>query len=77
MQSTVLWVTQDLRNSLAEALELTGTQSREVWKPFWSTQQRFFKLLCISMKVTSYFTFCPVRPDCASHTPPPSISCLH
>ena len=42
---------RDLRASLHEALELTGAQNREVWKPFWAAQQRFFKLLCISMKV--------------------------
>lgn len=41
---------QDLRGALVEAVELTG-QSREVFKLFWSAQQRFFKLLCISMKV--------------------------
>lgn len=43
---------QDLREKLSQALELTGIQSREVWKPFWAAQQRFFKLLCISMKVS-------------------------
>ena len=47
----VCWLSQDLRASLHEALELTGAQNREVWKPFWAAQQRFFKLLCISMKV--------------------------
>ncbi|KAK9915021.1 hypothetical protein WJX75_003704 [Coccomyxa subellipsoidea] len=47
--SVKLW--QDLRWDLSQALELTGVQNREVWKPFWATQQRFFKLLCISMKV--------------------------
>ena len=36
---------------LVEALLATNTSSNEVWKPFWSAQQRFFKLLCISMKV--------------------------
>ena len=43
-------ISQDLRGALTEAVELTG-QSREVFKLFWSAQQRFFKLLCISMKV--------------------------
>ncbi|KAK9833324.1 hypothetical protein WJX81_006479 [Elliptochloris bilobata] len=47
--ATELW--QDLRVRLVEALQLTGTTSRDVWKPYWATQQRFFKLLCISMKV--------------------------
>ena len=36
---------------LVRALEMTGTTSRDVWKPYWAAQQRFFKLLCISMKV--------------------------
>ena len=44
---------QDLRVGLVDALEATNTTSREVWKSFWSAQQRFFKLLCISMKVRS------------------------
>jgi len=35
-------------------VELTG-QSRDVFKLFWSAQQRFFKLLCISMKVYLLF----------------------
>ena len=42
---------QDLRSKLVDALDATNTVSREVWKSFWSAQQRFFKLLCISMKV--------------------------
>ena len=42
---------QDLRTGLHQALELTGAHSRDVWKPFWAAQQRFFKLLCISVKV--------------------------
>lgn len=44
-----LW--QDLRQGLAAALVQTNTTSRELWKPFWSAQQRFFKLLCVSLKV--------------------------
>ena len=45
-----LW--QDLRQGLAAALVQTNTTSRELWKPFWSAQQRFFKLLCVSLKVS-------------------------
>ena len=30
---------------------MTGTTSRDLWKPFWGAHQRFFKLLCISLKV--------------------------
>ena len=44
-----LW--QNLRQGLAAALVQTNTTSRELWKPFWSAQQRFFKLLCVSLKV--------------------------
>lgn len=44
-----LW--QALRQGLAAALVQTNTTSRELWKPFWSAQQRFFKLLCVSLKV--------------------------
>ncbi len=54
---------QDLRWDLSQALELTGVQNREVWKPFWGTQQRFFKLLCISMKACALFVF--VREPCS------------
>jgi hypothetical protein len=43
-----LW--QDLRAALAAAAAATGTGAA-VWKPFWAAQQRFFKLLCVSMKV--------------------------
>ena len=46
------FVIQDLRAALALALEMTGSKSREVWKPYWSAQQRFFKLLCVSVKVS-------------------------
>lgn len=48
--SVDLW--QSLRQGLAAALVQTNTTSREVWKPFWSAQQRFFKLLCVSLKVS-------------------------
>eukprot|EP00208_Stichococcus_sp_RCC1054_P000099 CAMPEP_0206143488 /NCGR_PEP_ID=MMETSP1473-20131121/20743_1 /ASSEMBLY_ACC=CAM_ASM_001109 /TAXON_ID=1461547 /ORGANISM="Stichococcus sp, Strain RCC1054" /LENGTH=921 /DNA_ID=CAMNT_0053538919 /DNA_START=201 /DNA_END=2963 /DNA_ORIENTATION=+ len=44
------WV--HLRQGVGHALTLTGG-GREVWKVFWATQQRFFKLLCVSMKVPS------------------------
>ncbi|EIE19331.1 hypothetical protein COCSUDRAFT_19644, partial [Coccomyxa subellipsoidea C-169] len=52
-EAVKLW--QDLRWDLSQALELTGVQNREVWKPFWATQQRFFKLLCISIKACALF----------------------
>ena len=50
--SVELW--QSLRHGLAAALVHTNTTSRELWKPFWSAQQRFFKLLCVSLKVNVY-----------------------
>lgn len=28
-----------------------GRNRGDLWKAFWATQQRFFKLLCVSMKV--------------------------
>ncbi|KAI7844526.1 hypothetical protein COHA_001884 [Chlorella ohadii] len=43
-----LWA--DLRQALVLALAATGSD-KDVWKPFWAAQQRFFKLLCVSMKV--------------------------
>ena len=46
-----LW--QSLRQGLAAALVQTNTTSRELWKPFWSAQQRFFKLLCVSLKASA------------------------
>lgn len=39
-----------MRAGLVTALEMTGSRSKEVWKPYWSAQQRFFKLLCVSLK---------------------------
>lgn len=62
-----LW--RDLRQGLVGALEQTNTTSREVWKPFWSAQQRFFKLLCVSLKVN----LCLHRP---LHAMLPSVHCL-
>ena len=41
----------EVRQALAVALELVNAKSRDVWKPYWAAQQRFFKLLCVSMKV--------------------------
>ncbi|GIL79152.1 hypothetical protein Vretifemale_8504, partial [Volvox reticuliferus] len=39
-----------VKGQLEAALAVTGG-GRDVWKAFWSTQQRFFKLLCVSLKV--------------------------
>ncbi len=39
-----------VKTQLEAALDVTGG-GRDVWKAFWATQQRFFKLLCVSLKV--------------------------
>ncbi|GIL61313.1 hypothetical protein Vafri_15702 [Volvox africanus] len=39
-----------VKTQVEAALAATGG-GRDVWKAFWSTQQRFFKLLCVSLKV--------------------------
>lgn len=44
-----MWVA--LRDALNSALALTGSPGAAVWKLYWSAQQRFFKLLCVSLKV--------------------------
>eukprot|EP00892_Ulva_mutabilis_P003294 jgi/Ulvmu1/1336/UM011_0064.1 len=45
--AAALW--QEVRAALAEALELTAGGA-DVWRTFWAAQQRFFKLLCVSLK---------------------------
>lgn len=45
--AAALW--QAVRTALAEALELTAGGA-DVWRTFWAAQQRFFKLLCVSLK---------------------------
>jgi hypothetical protein len=30
---------------------LSGSENAGVWKTFWSAHQRFFKLLCIDLKL--------------------------
>ena len=44
-------VWQQLRADLELCLRLCGVVSKDVWKLYWSSSQRFFKLLCISAKV--------------------------
>ncbi|KAL6756388.1 hypothetical protein V8C86DRAFT_3136630 [Haematococcus lacustris] len=48
-RSVAVW--RRLRQCLEHSLALTSTTSRDVWKTYWSAQQRFFKLLCVSIKV--------------------------
>ena len=52
-----------LRACLAQALTETRTSSNrgQAWKAYWSTHQRFFKLLCVSMKVPSVVEQCRRR----------------
>jgi hypothetical protein len=44
-----LWT--DLRYKLEQALAQSGVEGSGVWKTFWSAHQRFFKLLCIDLKL--------------------------
>jgi hypothetical protein len=46
--ATAAW--GELRGALMEASLVAGGSS-DPWRPFWAAQQRFFKLLCVSMKV--------------------------
>jgi hypothetical protein len=43
------WI--ELRQALAIALRNTRAEKGMVWRHFWANQQRFFKLLAVSMKV--------------------------
>ena len=47
--AAALWAR--VRVALAAALERTRTPGRDAWTVFWATMQRFFKLLCVSMKL--------------------------
>lgn len=45
-------VWQEVREALVTAAAATaGPKVPDPWKPFWAAQQRFFKLLCVSLKV--------------------------
>jgi hypothetical protein len=48
--AAAMW--QRTRSELATAMSLTGA-GNDIWRTFWAAQQRFFKLLCVSMKVPS------------------------
>jgi hypothetical protein len=47
--AAALW--QNLRSKLEAALQLAGIDKRDVWKTYWAAQQRFFKLLCVGLKL--------------------------
>lgn len=42
---------QLIRRACIEAVRRTRSDGKGVWSAYWSVHQRFFKLLCISMKV--------------------------
>ena len=51
--SAELW--QRVRAELATAMSLTGA-GNDIWRTFWAAQQRFFKLLCVSLKIPTITT---------------------
>ena len=79
-----IWL-QDLRQNLVAALDRTGTTSRDVWKSYWAAQQRFFKLMCVSFKVTGSLVPVCTRPNPAQllgkhlyvHVHMPQATTLH
>lgn len=55
MYNGAVYLWQTVRRELAAAIELTGGGGQaggggSIWRMFWSAQQRFFKLLCVSLK---------------------------
>jgi hypothetical protein len=52
--AVALW--QNLRSKLEAALQLAGIEKRDVWKTYWAAQQRFFKLLCVGLKLDTVIT---------------------
>jgi hypothetical protein len=87
---------QMLRFCLVRASELTtlppaaggaGGRRGDVWTPFWGAQQRFFKLLCVSLKIPTVieevgfpdllggptiFGFAAAALECVLLQPPPT-----
>jgi hypothetical protein len=49
--AAALW--SRLRAELSTAMRLTRASDGDVWKIYWSAMQRFFKLLCVSLKLPS------------------------
>ena len=45
-----MWWT--IRSEMVQALSLCSIKRKDLWKTFWSAQQRFFKLLCVCLKVS-------------------------
>jgi len=44
-----LW--NELRRDIETALDVTAAKTMDVWKMYWGAQQRFFRLLCVSLKI--------------------------
>ncbi|XP_033761230.1 LOW QUALITY PROTEIN: protein FORGETTER 1-like [Pecten maximus] len=53
MYDTAAHVWNELRKALESALSRTDTQGGRMWAQFWASHQRFFKQLCMGMKVPS------------------------
>ncbi|KAK3607117.1 hypothetical protein CHS0354_014268 [Potamilus streckersoni] len=51
MYDTAAHVWNELRKALESAVVRTDTSNRSTWSQFWSSHQRFFKQLCMGMKV--------------------------
>ena len=51
------WVT--LKKELTVAMEVVQSRNTRIWTVFWGYHQRFFRYLCMSLKVHlwHYFTF--------------------
>ncbi|ESO98737.1 hypothetical protein LOTGIDRAFT_158685 [Lottia gigantea] len=51
MFNTAAHVWNELRKSLESAVARTSCSNNRIWAQFWSAHQRFFKQLCMGMKV--------------------------
>ncbi|XP_048247301.1 protein FORGETTER 1-like isoform X2 [Haliotis rufescens] len=51
MYDAAAHVWNELRKALESALLRTGNVNKRLWSQFWSAHQRFFKQLCMGMKV--------------------------
>ena len=50
-----MWWT--IRSEMVQALSICSIKRKDLWKTFWSAQQRFFKLLCVCLKVSLHWGF--------------------
>ncbi|KAK2165679.1 hypothetical protein NP493_1355g00006 [Ridgeia piscesae] len=56
MYNTAAHLWGELRRSLDVAVERTSCSNNRVWSNFWAAHQRFFKQLCLGMKVPAIVT---------------------